>query len=170
MTARDGERRRQFDRYRGRSGHPPRIDAVNARVYETLNNGVYRCGLATGQTIYEQIVTELFATLEWLEARLAKSRYLVSETLTEADWRPSPTLSRFDAVYCPPFKCNLRHVYEYPALWRYACALYQMPGVAATCDIDEYKLHYYGSLRMVNPSGVVPKGPILDFTARQGHE
>jgi len=144
------------------------IDAVNARVYETLNNGVYRCGLATAQAIYEQDVTELFATLDWLEARLAKSRYLVGETITEADWRLFPTLFRFDAVYYGLFKCNLRHIYEYSALWGYARALYQMPGIAATCDIDEYKLHYYGSLRMVNPSGVVPKGPKLDFTARQG--
>jgi glutathionyl-hydroquinone reductase len=145
------------------------IDAVNARVYETLNNGVYRCGLATGQAIYEQVVTEMFATLDWLEARLAKSRYLVGETITEADWRLFPTLLRFDAVYYALFKCNLRHIYEYPALWRYARALYQMPGIAATCDIDECKLHYYGSLRMVNPSGVVPKGPKqLDFTARHG--
>ena len=91
------------------------IDAVNARVYETLNNGVYRCGLATGQAIYEQVVSELFATLDWLEARLAKSRYLVSETVTEADWRLFPTLFRFDAVYYALFKCNLRHIYEYPA-------------------------------------------------------
>ena len=141
----------------------PEIDAVNARVYETLNNGVYRCGLATGQAIYEQVVTEMFATLDWLEARLAKSRYLVGETVTEADWRLFPTLFRFDAVYYALFKCNLRHIYEYPALWGYARALYQMPGIAATCDIDECKLHYYGSLRMVNPSGVVPKGPKLDF-------
>ena len=104
------------------------IDAVNARVYETLNNGVYRCGLATGQAIYEQVVSELFATLDWLEARLAKSRYLVGETVTEADWRLFPTLFRFDAVYYALFKCNLRHIYEYPALWGYARALYQMPG------------------------------------------
>ena len=144
------------------------IDAVNVRVYETLNNGVYRCGFSTGQAIYEKAVTELFATLDWLEERLAKSRYLVGDTITEADWRLFPTLLRFDAVYYGLFKCNLRHIYEYPALWEYARALYQMPGIAATCDIDECKLHYYGSLRMVNPSGVVPKGPKLDFTARHG--
>ena len=135
--------------------HQRVMRAVNARVYETLNNGVYRCGLATGEAIYEQVVTELFATLDWLEARLAKSRYLVGETVTEADWRLFPTLLRFDAVYYALFKCNLRHLYEYPALWGYARALYEMPGIAATCDIDECKLHYYGSLRMVNPSGVV---------------
>jgi putative glutathione S-transferase len=144
------------------------IDGVNARVYETLNNGVYRCGLATEQAIYEQVVTEMFATLDRLEARLAKSRYLVGEIITEADWRLFPTLLRFDAVYYALFKCNLRHIYEYPALWGYARALYQMPGIASTCDIEECKLHYYGSLRMVNPSGVVPKGPKLDLTARHG--
>ena len=96
----------------------------------------------------------MFATLDWLEARLAKSRYLVGEIITEADWRLFPTLLRFDAVYYALFKCNLRHIYEYPALWGYARALYQMPGIASTCDIEECKLHYYGSLRMVNPSEV----------------
>jgi putative glutathione S-transferase len=110
----------------------------------------------------------LFATLDWLEARLSKSRYLVGDTITEADWRLFPTLMRFDAVYYSLFKCNIRHVYEYPALWAYTRALYQLPGIAATCDVDEYKLHYYGSLFMVNPSGVVPKGPKLDFTSPHG--
>jgi putative glutathione S-transferase len=144
------------------------IDTVNARVYDTLNNGVYRCGLATAQAVYDAIVSEMFATLDWLEARLAKSRYLMGDTLTEADWRLFPTLMRFDAVYYALFKCNIRHVYEYPALWSYTRALYQMPGIAETCDVDEYKLHYYGSLFMVNPSGVVPQGPRLDFTAPHG--
>ena len=144
------------------------IDAVNARVYDTLNNGVYRCGLATAQAVYDQTVSELFATLDWLEARLAKSRYLMGEAITEVDWRLFPTLMRFDAVYYALFKCNIRHVYEYPALWSYTRALYQMPGIAETCDVDEYKLHYYGSLFMVNPSGVVPQGPRLDFTAPHG--
>ncbi|MGB7101735.1 MAG: glutathione S-transferase family protein [Xanthobacteraceae bacterium] len=145
------------------------IDAINTRVYETLNNGVYRCGLATKQEVYDPTVTELFETLDWLEERLANSRYLLGETITEADWRLFPTLFRFDAIYYGLFKCNWRHIYEYPALWRYTQALYQMPGIAATCDIDQCKLHYYGSLRMVNPSGVVPKGPKLDFTAPYGH-
>jgi glutathionyl-hydroquinone reductase len=145
------------------------IDAINTRVYETLNNGVYRCGLATKQEVYDPTVSELFETLDWLEARLAKSRYLLGETITEADWRLFPTLFRFDAVYYGLFKCNVRHLYEYAALWRYAQALYRMPGIADTCDIDQCKLHYYGSLRMVNPSGVVPKGPKLDFTAPHGH-
>src|SRR5271170_1327576 len=141
------------------------IDAINARVYATVNNGVYRCGFATAQAAYDLAVGELFETLDWLDARLATSRYLLGETITEADWRLFPTLFRFDAVYYGLFKCNLRHVYEYSALWPYARALYQTPKIAATCDIDQCKLHYYGSLRMVNPSGVVPKGPRLDFDA-----
>src|ERR1700722_9285441 len=144
------------------------IDTVNARVYDTLNNGVYRCGLATAQAVYDATVSEMFATLNWLEARLANSRYLMGDNPTEADWRLFPTLMRFDAVYYALFKCNIRHVYEYPALWSYTRALYQIPGIAATCDVDEYKLHYYGSLFMVNPSGVVPQGPRLDFTAPHG--
>lgn len=141
----------------------PEIDAINTRVYETVNNGVYRCGFAKDQKIYETAVTELFDTLAWLEARLARNRYLLGDTPTEADWRLFPTLFRFDAVYYGLFKCNLRHVYEHPALWSYARALYQARGVAETCDIAQCKLHYYGSLRMINPSGIVPKGPMLDF-------
>ena len=146
------------------------IDAVNERIYETLNNGVYRCGLATKQEVYELTVTQLFETLDWLEARLGKSRYLLGDVITEADWRLFPTLFRFDVVYYSLFKCNLRHVYEYSALWSYARALYQTPSLAATCDIDVCKLHYYGSLRMVNPSGIVPKGPKLDFSTPHGRQ
>ncbi len=146
------------------------IDAVNKRIYETLNNGVYRCGFATKQEVYELTVTELFETLDWLETRLGKSRYLLGDVITEADWRLFPTLFRFDAVYYGLFKCNLRHVYEYSALWSYARALYQLPNIAATCDIDECKLHYYASLRMVNPSGIVPKGPKLDFSTPRGRQ
>jgi putative glutathione S-transferase len=141
------------------------IDAVNSRIYETLNNGVYRCGLATKQEVYELAVTELFETLNWLEVRLSKCRYLLGDVITEADWRLFPTLFRFDAIYYGLFKCNLRHVYEYSALWSY---IYQMPGIAATRDIDECKLHYYGILRMVNPSGIVPRGPTLDIGTSHG--
>jgi putative glutathione S-transferase len=156
----------------GADAYPPalraEIDAVNKRVYETVNNGVYRCGFATAQTAYDEAVSELFETLDWLDARLSTARYLVGETITEADWRLFPTLFRFDAVYYGLFKCNLRHVYEYPALWPYARALYQIPKIAATCDLEQCKLHYYGSLRMVNPSGVIPKGPRLNFDAPPG--
>jgi len=142
----------------------PEIDALNQRIYDTVNNGVYRAGFATSQAPYRAAVTALFETFDALEARLARQRYLLGDRLTEADWRLFPTLARFDAVYYGHFKCNLRHLYEYPALWDYARALYQQPGVAATVDLENFKTHYYGSQRRVNPSGVVPLGPRLDFT------
>ena len=140
------------------------IDALNARIYDTVNNGVYKAGFATRQEPYEVAVRALFATLDALEERLARQRYLLGDRLTEADWRLFPTLVRFDAVYYGHFKCNLRHVYEYPALWDYTRALYQVPGVAETVDLGVYKTHYYGSHRRINPSGVIPLGPAIDFT------
>jgi putative glutathione S-transferase len=146
------------------------IDAVNARVYETLNNGVYRCGFATAQEAYDEAVVPLFGTLDWLEERLAKRRYLCGDRLTEADWRLFTTLVRFDAVYYSHFKCNLRRLADYPNLWAYTRDLYQHPGVAETVDVDHIKRHYYGSQRRVNPTGIVPRGPILDFRARHGRE
>jgi glutathionyl-hydroquinone reductase len=139
------------------------IDAVNRRVYEGFNNGVYRAGFATTQAAYEMACKAVFETLDWLEARLAGRRFLVGDRLTEADWRLFPTLARFDGVYYGHFKCNLRHVYEYPAIAAYARALYAVPGVAATCDFAAYKLHYYGSHRTINPTGIVPLGPSRDF-------
>jgi putative glutathione S-transferase len=144
------------------------IDAVNARVYETVNNGVYRAGFATSQGAYEEAAQALFASLDWLDARLATRRYLAGERITEADWRLFTTLVRFDAVYHGHFKCNLRHVYEYPHLWAYVRELYQWPGIAATVRLDEIKQHYYASHRTINPSGIVPLGPVLDFTAPHG--
>lgn len=144
------------------------IDAINGRVYETVNNGVYRAGFATSQAAYESAVRTLFDSLDWLEKRLTERRYLLGDVLTEADWRLFPTLIRFDAVYYGHFKCNLRHVYEYPALWGYTRELYQMPGIAETVAIEEYKTHYYGSHRQINPTGVVPLGPVLDFTTPHG--
>lgn len=146
----------------------PQIDALNARIYDTVNNGVYRAGFATKQAPYEAAVKTLFESLDWLEERLTTHRYLLGERLTEVDWRLFPTLVRFDAVYYGHFKCNLRHIYEYPALWGYTRELYQMPGIAATVAIDEYKAHYYLSHRHINPSGVVPLGPRLDFTTPHG--
>lgn len=140
------------------------IDALNQRIYDTVNNGVYKAGFATSQAPHRAAVTALFETLDALEARLARQRYLLGDRLTEADWRFFPTLARFDAVYYGHFKCNLRHLYEYPALWDYTRALYQHPGVAATVDLENFKAHYYGSQRRINPSGVVPLGPRLDFT------
>jgi len=140
------------------------IDAINARIYDTVNNGVYKAGFATRQEPHGAAVRALFETLDWLEERLSRQRYLLGDRLTEADVRLFPTLARFDAVYYGHFKCNLRHVYEYPALWDYTRALYQMPGVAATVDLENFKTHYYGSQRRINPSGVVPLGPRIDFT------
>jgi putative glutathione S-transferase len=148
----------------------PEIDAVNKRVYETLNNGVYRCGFATAQEAYDEAVVPLFETLDWMEERLAKRRYLCGDRLTEADWRAFTTLVRFDPVYYSHFKCNLRRLTDYPNLWAYTRDLYQHPGVAETVDFDHIKRHYYGSQRRVNPTGIVPRGPILDFRAPHGRD
>lgn len=141
------------------------IDAVNARIYDTVNNGVYRAGFATRQEPYEQAVKALFGTLDWIEARLQRQRHLVGDRASEADWRLFPTLVRFDAVYYGHFKCNLRHVYEYPALWDYTRRLYQTPGVAETVDLRVFKTHYYGSHQKINPTGIIPLGPEIDFSA-----
>jgi putative glutathione S-transferase len=146
------------------------IDAVNARIYEGINNGVYRAGFATTQEAYEAATRKLFATLDWAEARLAERRWLVGDAMTEADIRLFTTLVRFDAVYYGHFKCNLRHVYEYPALWGYAREIYQLPGIATTVSFDHIKRHYYGSHARINPSGIVPLGPILDWTAPHGRD
>ena len=141
----------------------PEIDTVNKRVYETLNNGVYRAGFASTQAAYEEAVVSLFETLDWLEARLGQSRYLVGDRLTEADWRLFTTLVRFDAVYVGHFKCNLRRIADYPRLSRYMRELYRYPGVSETVDINHIKRHYYQSHKFINPTGVVPIGPALDF-------
>jgi putative glutathione S-transferase len=139
------------------------IDAINARIYDTVNNGVYKAGFAIRQEPYEKAFRELFASLDWLEGILSKQRFLLGEDMTEADVRLFPTLVRFDAVYYSHFKCNRRHVYEYPALWRYTRAVYAMPGVAATIDVPVFKQHYFGSHRTINPSGVIPLGPAIAF-------
>jgi putative glutathione S-transferase len=141
----------------------PEIDAINARVYDTVNNGVYKAGFATRQEPYEKAFRELFDSLDWLDGILAKQRFLAGDRMTEADVRLFPTLVRFDAVYYGHFKCNRRHVYEYPALWRYTRDIYAMPGVAATVDVPVFKQHYYGSHKTINPSGVVPLGPNIRF-------
>ncbi len=139
------------------------IDAVNVRVYETLNNGVYRAGFATTQEAYEAALHPLFDTLDWLEERLARRNFLLGEQLTEADIRLFTTLVRFDAVYHGHFKCNLRRLVDYPRLAAFARRLYELPGVAATCDFDHIKRHYYQSHRQLNPGGIVPGGPARDF-------
>jgi len=139
------------------------IDRVNERVYRTLNNGVYRAGFATAQDKYEEAVTELFRTLDWLESRLAERRWLCGEQLTEADLRLFTTAVRFDAVYYSHFKCNLRQLRDYPNLWRHTRTVYALPGVASTVSLAEIKAHYYGSHKDINPTGIVPRGPLLDF-------
>ncbi|RMD61696.1 MAG: glutathione S-transferase family protein, partial [Alphaproteobacteria bacterium] len=144
------------------------IDAINALVYDTVNNGVYKAGFATAQKPYEEAYDALFATLDELEARLARQRYLVGSRLSEADWRLFTTLVRFDPVYVGHFKCNKRRLIDYPNLWAYTRELYQMPGVAATVDMHHIKHHYYGSHKSVNPTGIVPKGPDIDFTQPHG--
>jgi putative glutathione S-transferase len=140
------------------------IDAVNKTVYENINNGVYRCGFATTQEAYERAFDALFAALDGMEARLDGSRYLAGDRVTEADWRLFTTLVRFDAVYYGHFKCNRRRIEDYPNLSNYLRDLYQVPGIAETVDIDHFKLHYYASHRHINPTGIVPKGPALDFS------
>ena len=146
----------------------PEIDAINARVYATVNNGVYRAGFATSQEAYAEAVTELFASLDWLEDLLGQRRYLAGGRVTEADWRLFTTLLRFDPVYHGHFKCNLRRLADYPNLWGYTRELYQWPGVAGTVDFAHIKGHYYASHGTINPTGIVPLGPILDFTAPHG--
>ena len=135
------------------------IDEVNSRVYDTINNGVYRAGFATSQAAYEEAFRELFETLDWLEARLASQRFLIGQRLTEADWRLFTTLIRFDQVYFGHFKCNLREIRDYSALSRYLRELYHLPGVAETVDFFHIKHHYYESHRRINPTGIVPLGP-----------
>ena len=144
------------------------IDAVNARVYDTLNNGVYKAGFATTQDAYEEAVRPLFDTLDWLEERLSTRRFLVGPALTEADIRLFTTLIRFDAVYVGHFKCNIRRIADYPNLSGYLRDLYQWPGIAPTVDFDHIKRHYYGSHPTVNPTGIVPVGPVLDLHSPPG--
>ncbi|MDN3552163.1 glutathione S-transferase family protein [Halomonas almeriensis] len=139
------------------------IDAVNADVYEHVNNGVYKSGFATQQSVYEKHVTALFDCLDRLEARLAGQRYLAGEWLTEADVRLFTTLVRFDAVYHGHFKCNLRRLEDYPNLSNYLRELYQWPGIAETVNFDHIKRHYYVSHGTINPTGIVPAGPVLDL-------
>ena len=141
------------------------IDAVNERVYGDVNNGVYKSGFATSQEAYEEAVTTLFDTLDWLEERLGGQRYLVGDQITEADWRLFTTLLRFDPVYVGHFKCNVRRIVDYPNLWGYTRDLYQQPGVADTVHMDHIKRHYYESHDTINPTRVVPVGPAIDFDA-----
>ena len=144
------------------------IDAVNERVYETVNNGVYKAGFARSQEAHEEAVTALFETLDWLEARLKRHRYVTGDRITEADWRLFTTLVRFDPVYVTHFKCNIRKIAEYPVLSGYLRDLYQWPGVRETVRLDHIKYHYFASHRSLNPRGIVPVGPVLDWDRPHG--
>lgn len=163
-----------FDGVGARPGdyYPPalqhEIDRINAKIYDTVNNGVYKSGFATTQAAYEEAVTGLFATLDELDERLATRRYLLGEQITEADWRLFTTLVRFDAVYYSHFKCNLKRIKDYEHLSAYVRELYQWPGVGETVNMEHIKNHYYRSHANINPTGIVPVGPLLDFDRPHG--
>ena len=146
------------------------IDAINQPIYDNVNNGVYRCGFARTQQAYDQAYDRLFNTLDELEDRLSKQRYLVGDQITEADWRLFTTLVRFDAVYYNHFKTNKKRLTEYPNLWAYTRELYQLPGIAETVNMDHIKYHYFASHRSVNPTGIVPKGPDINFMMPHGRD
>jgi putative glutathione S-transferase len=146
------------------------IDEVNARVYSTVNNGVYKSGFATTQEAYEEAVEPLFESLEWLDGRLSTQRYLLGDRITEADWRLFTTLLRFDPVYVGHFKCNRRRIVDFENLWPYVRDLYQVPGVADTVHMDHIKSHYYGSHDTINPTRIVPVGPDIDYSEPHGRD
>ncbi len=139
------------------------IDTINEFVYSAVNNGVYKAGFATTEAAYKEAVVMLFDALDTLEVRLANQRYLLGDTITEADWRLFTTLVRFDAVYVGHFKCNIRRIVDYPNLWGYLRDLYQVPGIAETVSIEHIKAHYYTSHANINPTRIIPVGPLLDF-------
>lgn len=146
------------------------IDKLNDLIYPAINNGVYKSGFATTQDAYKEAVTELFDALDTLENRLQNNRYLLGDTITEADWRLFTTLVRFDAAYVGHFKCNVRRIADYPNLWGYLRDLYQVPGIADTVSIDNIKAHYYGSHETINPTHIIPVGPDLNFNTLHGRE
>lgn len=142
------------------------IDAINARVYDDINNGVYKAGFATTQEAYDGAVTKLFEALDWTEDLLTRNTYLTGDTITEADWRLFTTLVRFDAVYVGHFKCNLKRIADYPNLSRYLKALYDVPGIKETVNLDHIRTHYYWSHITINPTRIIPVGPELPFLTR----
>ncbi len=146
------------------------IEPINARIYDTVNNGVYKAGFATSQEAYEDAVHPLFDSLDWIEGILTRNRYLAGDRITEADWRLFTTLIRFDKVYHGHFKCNRNRIVDYPALWAYTRELYQWPGVAGTVNFDHIVRHYHYSHESVNPHRIVPVGPDLDLWAPHGRE
>ncbi len=146
------------------------IDAINGTIYQAINNGVYRAGFASTQDAYEEAIGDIFDCLDGLEDRLSGQRYLVGERITEADWRLFTTLVRFDPVYVGHFKCNRRPIADYANLWAYTRELYQIPGVSQTVEMNHIKQHYYTSHRFINPTGIVPVGPDLDYTQAHGRD
>jgi putative glutathione S-transferase len=167
----------EFDEFAGNSDldlYPEvlrdEIDRLNDRIYPEINNGVYRCGFATTQEAYEKAFVELFEALDWLEGLLGANRYLTGSAITEADWRLFVTLIRFDAVYVGHFKCNQRRIADYPNLSGYVRDLYQHPGIRETVDFDQIKRHYYETHPQINPTGIVPMGPLLDLDSPPGRE
>jgi len=147
--------------------YPPKlqkeIEAMNDFIYENINNGVYRCGFAQSQEAYELAFDPLFSALDKVEETLSRKNFLIGSEITEADWRLFTTLIRFDVVYYSHFKCNLKQMIDYPNLWNYLLRLYQVPGIDKTVNFADIKQHYYGSHKMLNPSGIIPKGPQIDF-------
>ncbi len=146
------------------------IDEINQPVYNNVNNGVYRCGFAKTQVAYNKAYDRLFDTMDELENTLSKQRYLVGEQITEADWRLFTTLVRFDAVYYNHFKTNKKRLMDYPNLWAHTRELYQVPGIAETVNMDHIKYHYFASHKTINPTGIVPKGPDIDFMLQHQRE
>ena len=141
------------------------IEAVNKRIYSTLNNGVYKCGFARTQAAYDEAVTALFETIDWLEERLSRSRYLMGDRITEADWRLFVTLLRFDSVYNHHFKCSRNRLVDFPNLWANARELYQWDGIAGSVHMDQIRYHYYVSHESINPRRIVPVSPAIDWMA-----
>ena len=152
------------------SAQRTQIEAINQHIYDTLNNGVYKAGFATTQPAYDSAVSALFETMDWLESHLSDNRFLLGDTITEADWRLFPTLVRFDPVYHGHFKCSLRRLVDYPTLWAYTRHLYQMPGIKETVNFDHIRRHYHYSHTTINPHRIVPMAPALDFDAPHGRD
>ena len=152
--------------------YPPALQAdiepINGRIYDTFNNGVYRCGFSTTQAAYNAAVVPLFETLDWLEDHLASNRYLMGHQLTEADWRLFPTLARFDSVYHLHFKCNQKRIIDYPNLWAYTRELYQYDGISDTVNMQHTIRHYHYSHDTINPNRIIPINPILDWHLPHG--
>ncbi|KAJ04569.1 glutathione S-transferase family protein [Sulfitobacter mediterraneus] len=144
------------------------IEAVNDRIYDTFNNGVYKAGFATTQAAYDAAIVPLFETLDWIEDILSRNRYLIGDQITEADWRLFTTLVRFDPVYHQHFKCNRKRIVDYPNIWAYTRELYQQPGVAGTVNFDHIVRHYHYSHDTINPNRIIPINPVLDFDGPHG--